>query len=77
MLSGIIGSPNNLAIQADMNAQCIPQLWASTGAPDWGNIEEYPWTTGLLVPYAIESRSVGRPRRERDRRGCHRRRCST
>jgi branched-chain amino acid transport system substrate-binding protein len=56
MLSGIIGSPNNLAIQADMNAQCIPQLWASTGAPDWGNVEEYPWTTGLLVPYAIESR---------------------
>jgi branched-chain amino acid transport system substrate-binding protein len=56
MLSGIIGSPNNLAIQADMNAQCIPQLWASTGAPDWGNIDEYPWTTGLLVPYAIESR---------------------
>ncbi len=56
ILSGIIGSPNNLAIQADMNAQCIPQLWASTGAPDWGNIDEYPWTTGLLVPYAIESR---------------------
>jgi branched-chain amino acid transport system substrate-binding protein len=59
MLSGVIGSPNNLAIQADMNAQCIPQLWASTGAPDWGNIDEYPWTTGLLVPYAIESRLWG------------------
>jgi branched-chain amino acid transport system substrate-binding protein len=57
ILSGIIGSPNNLAVQADMNAQCIPQLWASTGAPDWGNIDEYPWTTGLLVPYAIESRA--------------------
>jgi branched-chain amino acid transport system substrate-binding protein len=56
MLSGIIGTPNNLAVQADLNAQCIPQLWASTGAPDWGNVEEYPWTTGLLVPYAIESR---------------------
>jgi branched-chain amino acid transport system substrate-binding protein len=42
-----------------MNAQCIPQLWASTGAPDWGNIDEFPWTTGLLVPYAIESRLWG------------------
>jgi branched-chain amino acid transport system substrate-binding protein len=56
ILSGIIGSPNNLAVQADLNAQCIPQLWAATGAPDWGNIDEYPWTSGLLVPYAIESR---------------------
>ncbi len=56
ILSGIIGSPNNLAVQADLNAQCIPQLWGATGAPDWGNIDEYPWTSGLLVPYAIESR---------------------
>jgi ABC-type branched-subunit amino acid transport system substrate-binding protein len=56
ILSGIIGSGNNLAIQADVNALCVPQLWGSTGAADWGNIDEYPWTTGLLVPYAIESR---------------------
>ena len=33
LLSGIIGSPNNAAIQADMNALCVPQLWAATGAP--------------------------------------------
>ncbi|WP_423979557.1 ABC transporter substrate-binding protein [Ilumatobacter sp.] len=55
LLSGIIGSANNLAIQGDMNAQCIPQLNASTGAPDWGEVDTNPWTTGLLVPYAIES----------------------
>ncbi len=55
LLSGIIGSPNNLAIQSDMNDQCIPQLNASTGAPNWGNVDEFPWTTGLLVPYAVES----------------------
>ncbi len=56
VIAGVIGSANNLAIQADLNAQCIPQMTASTGAPDWGNVEEYPWTTGLLVPYAIESK---------------------
>jgi branched-chain amino acid transport system substrate-binding protein len=56
LLSGIIGSPNNLTVQPDLNAQCIPQLWGATGASDWGNIDEYPWTSGLLVPYAIESR---------------------
>jgi branched-chain amino acid transport system substrate-binding protein len=55
LIAGVIGSANNLAIQDDLNAQCIPQLTAATGAPDWGNVDEYPWTTGLLVPYAIES----------------------
>lgn len=56
VVAGIIGSPNNLAVQADLNAQCIPQLWAATGASDWGNIDEYPWTSGLLVSYAVEAR---------------------
>ena len=55
VIAGVIGSPNNLAIQDDLNAQCIPQLTASTGAPNWGDVENNPWTTGLLVPYAIES----------------------
>jgi branched-chain amino acid transport system substrate-binding protein len=55
LLSGIIGSPNNAAVQADLNAQCIPQLWAATGAPNWGDVENNPWTSGLLVPYPIES----------------------
>ena len=55
LLTGIIGSANNLAVQADLNAQCIPQLWAATGAPNWGEVDTNPWTSGLLVPYAIES----------------------
>jgi branched-chain amino acid transport system substrate-binding protein len=56
LISGIIGSPNNLAVQEDLNAQCIPQLNGGTGAPNWGDVENNPWTTGLLVPYAIESK---------------------
>ncbi|MEP2372770.1 MAG: ABC transporter substrate-binding protein [Ilumatobacter sp.] len=55
LISGVIGSPNNLAVQEDLNAQCIPQLNAATGAPNWGDVGELPWTTGLLVPYAVES----------------------
>ncbi|MEP1125587.1 MAG: ABC transporter substrate-binding protein, partial [Ilumatobacter sp.] len=49
LISGVIGSPNNLAVQEDLNAQCIPQLNAATGAPNWGDVGELPWTTGLLV----------------------------
>jgi ABC-type branched-subunit amino acid transport system substrate-binding protein len=56
-ISGVIGSPNNAAIIEDMNAQCIPQLWASTGAPTWGAVDVFPWTTGLLVPYAVETKA--------------------
>jgi ABC-type branched-subunit amino acid transport system substrate-binding protein len=59
MLSGIVGTPNNLAIRESTNAQCIPQLAAATGAPEWGDIENYPFTTGLLVPYEIEVRVFG------------------
>ena len=59
VLSGIVGTPNNLAIRDDTNALCIPQLAASTGAPEWGQIDDYPFTTGLLVPYEIEVRVWG------------------
>ncbi len=55
LLSGIIGSPNNLAIRDLTNALCVPQLWAATGDADWGAIEEYPWTTGLLTVYDVEA----------------------
>lgn len=56
LLSGIIGTPNILAIRDDVNAQCIPTMWGETGASEWGDIDNYPWITGLLVPYEIESR---------------------
>jgi len=59
VLSGIVGTPNNLAIRDDTNAQCIPQLAAASGAPEWGDIENYPFTTGLLVPYEIEVQVFG------------------
>ncbi len=59
MLSGIVGTPNNLAVRDDLNAQCIPQLNALSGAPEWGDIDNYPWTSGLLVPYELESRIWG------------------
>jgi branched-chain amino acid transport system substrate-binding protein len=57
IFSGIIGTPNNLAVRDTLNEECIPQLLNLTGAPDWGNdVAKYPWTTGALVPYDIEAR---------------------
>ena len=56
VFSGIIGSPNNLAVRDTLNEECIPQLNNLTGSPEWGKVTEYPWTTGQLVPYGTESK---------------------
>ena len=55
IFAGIIGTPNNLAVRDVLNEECIPQLLALTGSPAWGDVENYPWTTGALVPYDDEA----------------------
>ena len=55
LFAGIIGSPNNLAVRDTLNDNCIPQLAALSGSPAWGEVADYPWTTGQLVPYPVES----------------------
>jgi ABC-type branched-subunit amino acid transport system substrate-binding protein len=56
IFAGIIGSANNAAVRDTLNEECIPQLNALTGSPAWGEVADYPWTTGLLVPYTVESK---------------------
>lgn len=57
LFSGNIGTANNLAVRDTLNEECIPQINLLTGDPAWGTeAEEYPWTTGLLMPYDTESR---------------------
>ena len=55
IVAGIIGTPDNLAVRDTLNGQCIPQLLALTGSPAWGQVADYPWTTGALVPYGVEA----------------------
>ena len=55
LFSGIIGSPNNAAVRGTLNDNCIPQLANLTGSPAWGEVADYPWTTGQLAPYTVES----------------------
>ncbi len=54
VVAGVVGTANNAVIQADLNAQCIPQLFSAAGSTTFGNIAEYPWTSAMLVPYSIE-----------------------
>jgi len=43
-------------VRQTLNDACIPQLNALTGSPHWGEVADYPWTTGILVPYDTESK---------------------
>ncbi len=55
LFSAMIGTANNQAVRDLLNEECYPQLFALTGAPIWGEVENYPWTTGGLVPYNTET----------------------
>ena len=55
LVAGIIGTANNLAVRDTLNKECIPQLAALTGSPAWGQVADYPWTTGASVPYDTEA----------------------
>ena len=50
----VVGTANNLAIRDQLGEQCVPNVFAATGSPAWGN-EDYPWTIGsTLAPYSLE-----------------------
>jgi branched-chain amino acid transport system substrate-binding protein len=51
----IIGTPNNLAVWDSTNEECMPQLLNGTGAPQWGDVANHPWTTGMQLDYASEA----------------------
>ncbi len=55
LFAGMIGTPNNLAVRDSLNSDCIPQLLANSGDPRWGQVKQFPWTTGALVPYNTET----------------------
>jgi branched-chain amino acid transport system substrate-binding protein len=55
LFTGMIGTANNQAVRDLLNEECYPQLFANTGAPLFGDVENFPWTTGGLPPYNTET----------------------
>jgi len=55
LFTGMIGTANNQAVRDLLNEECYPQLFVNSGAPIWGDVENYPWTVGLLPPYHTET----------------------
>jgi branched-chain amino acid transport system substrate-binding protein len=53
-LFNVVGTKNNLAIRNLVNEDCVPDLFAASGATQWGN-HDFPWLIGSeLVPYPLE-----------------------
>jgi branched-chain amino acid transport system substrate-binding protein len=53
----VVGTANNVAIRDDLNELCVPNIFAATGSPVWGNTS-YPWTIGsTLAPYTVEAKA--------------------
>ena len=51
----IIGTPNNFAARPITDEACVPQLFNSSGFPQWGDPANFPWTTGNILNYATET----------------------
>lgn len=54
-LVNVLGTPNNLAIWDDVNAQCVPHVFTGTGANEWGDVDGHPWSSGSFMSYPTEA----------------------
>ena len=52
----VVGTANNIAIRDVLGDLCVPNVFAATGSPAWGN-NDYPWTIGSsLAAYSLEGK---------------------
>jgi ABC-type branched-subunit amino acid transport system substrate-binding protein len=51
----VIGTPINAAIRPITDEACVPQLYNSSGFPDWGDPANWPWTIGNILDYSTET----------------------
>ncbi|HWC67926.1 MAG TPA: ABC transporter substrate-binding protein [Acidimicrobiales bacterium] len=50
-----IGTPNVAGTRELYAAACVPQALVGTGFPNWGDPNNFPWTTGGIPSYTVES----------------------
>ena len=55
----LIGTPPNAAVQKYLNQKKVPQLFAATGASQFTDPKNFPWTMGFNPNYFVEGRIYG------------------
>jgi branched-chain amino acid transport system substrate-binding protein len=53
-LFNLVGTPNNLNVQEEQNARCVPNLFTATGSHLMSVPEQFPWTIGSIPSYPVE-----------------------
>ncbi len=51
-----LGAPTNAAIMKYMNQKKVPHLFIASGATEFGDHKNFPWTMGFMPCYQIEGR---------------------
>jgi branched-chain amino acid transport system substrate-binding protein len=51
-----LGTPCAMATRKYLNAKKVPQIFVASGATQFGDPQNYPWTIGWQVSYQIEGR---------------------
>jgi branched-chain amino acid transport system substrate-binding protein len=60
LLFNTLGTPPNTAIHGYLNDNKVPQLLVASGADQWNDPKNHPWTTGWPPSYRIEARIYAR-----------------
>ena len=55
-----LGTPCATATRKYLNAKKVPQIFVASGATQFGDYQNYPWTIGWQVSYQIEGRVYAR-----------------
>src|SRR5262249_34520188 len=55
-----LGTPTSMATRRYLNQKKVPQLFVASGATQFGDRENYPWTIGWQISYQIEGRIYAR-----------------
>src|SRR5579862_2470482 len=55
-----LGTPTSMATRRYLNQKKVPQLFVASGATQFGDRENFPWTMGWQVSYQIEGHVYAR-----------------
>jgi branched-chain amino acid transport system substrate-binding protein len=56
LIFGSLGTSTNNAIRKYMNDKKVPQLFVASGASEWNDPKQFPWTMGWQPSYTSEAR---------------------
>ena len=66
-----VGTANTLRIRGLLDEECIPMVFASTGAPEFGDPADFPFVNNGLLSYAAEALAWCEDIAATLGRGCH------